>query len=75
MLLKLANLIYRKMDLASSHDVVQEGVHSVELMGKKTPTAHRCQALLAVTVAVLITVDNHTFNCDMFHQMSGRESF
>lgn len=50
-LLKLAAAIYRKMDLASSHDVVQERVDSVELMGDKRDT-QRGQGLLVVTLAV-----------------------
>ena len=50
---KPANVIYREMNLASSHDVVQEGVHSVELMGKKAQTTSRCQVRLAVNVAVV----------------------
>ena len=74
---KLANVIYRKMDLASSHDVVQEGVHSVELIGKKAEKVCRCQVRLAVALAVAEHSRQssiNSFNRDMFHQMSGQQA-
>lgn len=43
-LLKLAAAIYRKMDLASPHDVVQEGVDSVELMGDRERGTHTARS-------------------------------